>query len=150
MNTENIHTIPPADRVIAFGAFDPFHAGHLAYLSQAATLGQELFVVVARDVSIRTLKHHEPYQTEGVRLKIIQENLPQAHVVLGDETDFLRPIKDIVPDILALGYDQRLPISEEHLTQEFPYLRIIRLAPFEADLYKSSKIVTHQSLDWYQ
>ena len=36
-------------RVMAVGVFDLLHAGHLHYLEQAKSLGDELVVVVAHD-----------------------------------------------------------------------------------------------------
>ncbi len=42
--------------VFANGCFDVFHAGHVAYLKQASTLGDHLFVAINDDDSIRRLK----------------------------------------------------------------------------------------------
>ena len=39
-------------RVMAVGVFDLLHAGHLHYLEQAKSLGTELVVVVAHDLSL--------------------------------------------------------------------------------------------------
>lgn len=43
-------------RVVATGTFDILHPGHLWYLEQSAALGDELYVIVARDVNIK----HKP------------------------------------------------------------------------------------------
>ncbi|MDL5503512.1 MAG: adenylyltransferase/cytidyltransferase family protein, partial [Candidatus Methanoperedens sp.] len=43
-------------RVLATGTFDILHPGHLLYLSKARALGDELYVIVARDSMIK----HKP------------------------------------------------------------------------------------------
>ncbi|MCL5008495.1 MAG: adenylyltransferase/cytidyltransferase family protein, partial [Candidatus Marsarchaeota archaeon] len=61
----------PIKRVMAFGSFDILHPGHIAYLNKARGLGDSLVVVVARDSSIRKIKHREPFFAENDRLRII-------------------------------------------------------------------------------
>ncbi|MCJ7794379.1 MAG: adenylyltransferase/cytidyltransferase family protein, partial [Methanoregulaceae archaeon] len=43
-------------RVVATGTFDLLHPGHLYYLEQSKKLGDELFVIVARNTNVR----HKP------------------------------------------------------------------------------------------
>ena len=57
-------------RVMAVGVFDLLHAGHLHYLEQAKSLGDELVVVVAHDDTVRTQKH-EPVTSQDLRLSLI-------------------------------------------------------------------------------
>ena len=40
-------------RVMAVGIFDLLHAGHLHYVEQAKSLGDELVVVIAHDETVR-------------------------------------------------------------------------------------------------
>ena len=42
--------------VVATGTFDLLHPGHVLYLERSKTLGDELVVIVARDVNVR----HKP------------------------------------------------------------------------------------------
>ena len=44
------------DRVVATGTFDLLHPGHVLYLERSRALGDELVVIVARDVNVR----HKP------------------------------------------------------------------------------------------
>ncbi len=46
----------PMVRVLATGTFDILHPGHLRYLSEAKALGDELYVIVARDSMVK----HKP------------------------------------------------------------------------------------------
>jgi len=43
-------------RVLATGTFEILHPGHLLYLEEAKKLGDELFVIVARDVNVKKRK----------------------------------------------------------------------------------------------
>ena len=59
-------------KVMATGTFDLLHMGHIFYLREAKKLGDELVCVVARDSTVRKLKH-EPVTPEDMRLSIIRE-----------------------------------------------------------------------------
>ena len=49
---------------MASGVFDILHLGHLHYLEESKKLGDELFVVIATDKTVRKLKH-EPITNEN-------------------------------------------------------------------------------------
>lgn len=53
--------------VIADGAFDPLHVGHVWYLREAAKLGRPLVVNIAPDEAIRA-KGREPFQGRSERM----------------------------------------------------------------------------------
>ena len=90
---------------MATGTFDLLHMGHIYYLREAKKLGDKLIVVVARDSTVRKLKH-EPITPEEMRLNIIKELKIVDEAVLGHEDDMYAIVKEIKPDIIALGYDQ--------------------------------------------
>lgn len=92
-------------KVVATGTFDLLHMGHIYYLREARKLGNELAVIVACDSTVRKLKH-EPVTPEKMRLEIIKELRIVDEAVLGHENDMYKVVKDIEPDIIALGYDQ--------------------------------------------
>ncbi len=122
-------------RVLVFGTFDGLHPGHKFVLSEASKRG-ELFVVVARDVTVSSLKSRSPEHTELVRRDAIADAFPHAHVLLGSaEGDFLAPVREVAPDLILLGYDQKLPpgVDESHFS-----CPVERLAAFKPDKYKSS------------
>lgn len=100
-------------RVIATGTFDILHPGHLWYLEESAALGDELFVIVARDVNV----HHKPKPVipEAQRVKMVAALKPVDHALLGDETDMFLPIEQISPDIITLGFNQHF--QEERLSK---------------------------------
>ena len=92
-------------KVVATGTFDLLHMGHIYYLREAKKLGNELAVIVACDSTVRKLKH-EPVTPEKMRLEIIKELKMVDEAVLGHKDDMYKVVKDIEPDIIALGYDQ--------------------------------------------
>jgi len=92
-------------KVVATGTFDLLHMGHIYYLREAKKLGNELAVIVACDSTVRKLKH-EPVTPEKMRLEIIKELKIVDEAVLGHKDDMYKVVKDIEPDIIALGYDQ--------------------------------------------
>jgi len=92
-------------KIMATGTFDLLHMGHIYYLKEAKKLGDKLVVVVARDSTVRKLKH-EPVTPEEMRIGIVRELKMVDEAVLGYEDDMYAVVKEIKPDIIALGYDQ--------------------------------------------
>lgn len=128
-------------RVIATGTFDILHPGHLYYLEESRNLGDELFVIVARDANV---KHKpKPILPEVQRLRMVQALKPVDHALLGDLHDMFRPIADLRPDIITIGFNQHF--DEEHLRQK---LRdrgldadVVRIPGYPGSLASSSKII---------
>ena len=91
-------------RVVAQGTFDIIHPGHVHYLSEAADLGEELHVIVARRDNVT----HKagPVLSGRQRRDVVDalEVVTEAH--LGHPDDIFVPIERIDPDTIALGHDQ--------------------------------------------
>ena len=123
-------------RVLCCGTFDHFHPGHESFLAQAAALGSELFVVVARDENVKRIKGRLPDHSEEERMAAV-EGAGIADVVrLGNRgANLLQAVSEIAPDVIALGYDQRPP---KGLADAFPQCEIVTLNPHRPDIYKSS------------
>tara|TARA_B100000579_G_C22382210_1_gene643327 strand:+ start:186 stop:605 length:420 start_codon:yes stop_codon:yes gene_type:complete len=125
-------------RVLCCGTFDYLHPGHESFLTQASLLGDELIVVIARDSNVGKLKGRLPDHDEITRKKKVEKLGIAVNVVLGHEgLNLLRIVSEINPDVIALGYDQRPP---NKLSEQFPKIRIKRLASFEPEKFKSSVI----------
>jgi len=128
-------------RVVATGTFDILHPGHLYYLEESRKLGDELSVIVARDANV---KHKpRPILPEDQRLRMVRALRPVDHALLGDLHDMFRPIAEIRPDIITLGFNQHF--DEERLRQR---LRdrgldadVVRIPGYPGSLASSSKIV---------
>jgi FAD synthetase len=125
-------------KVIVFGSFDPLHKGHLNFLTQAKKLGDFLTVVVARDENIQKRKKRKVKLEQDQRKKVIEETGLADKIILGDKTGEYTIINKEKPDVIAIGYDQKMP---QTLKDKLKQYRIITLKPYKANIYKSSKIV---------
>ena len=135
-NSYKAHGEKQFDHVMTFGTFDIFHPGHVFYLSEAQKFARKMTVVVARDARVLSGKWRSPFDNENMRLSNVQKSFPDANVILGDEVDMFAPIRTLHPDILAFGYDQRVP--EEKLHELFPALEFVRIGGYETEKWKSS------------
>jgi FAD synthetase len=128
--------------VMAFGTFDIFHPGHESYLEQARVLGEYLIVVVARDKNVLRVKKQETRNKEQERKNVLEESGLVDEVVLGDLEDKYAVIQRYRPEVIALGYDQRVDLVElrEKLGEFKINAEIMRLKSFKPEIYKSSKL----------
>ncbi len=129
------------NKVMGFGTFDGLHPGHLSYLKQLKNLGKENIIVVARDINVKKIKNRLPHFNENDRIKAIEETKLMDAVLLGNENDFYKCIRDNKPDIIGLGYDQRADVKE--IEKMFPKIKVVRLEAFEPEKHKSSIINNH-------
>lgn len=136
-------------RVMASGVFDILHTGHLHYLKEAKKLGDELHVVVATDATVRK-KKHEPITPENMRLELVKALKPVDYAYLGKEGDMFEIVREIKPDIIALGYDQHFDEKEleVELKKRGINARVVRISEFNHDLNGTRKII-QKILDWY-
>jgi FAD synthetase len=136
-------------RVMASGVFDILHSGHLHYLEEAKSLGDELCVVVATDATVRKRKH-EPITPEKMRVELVQALKPVDKAILGTEGDMYETVRKIDPDIIALGYDQSFDERklEMELRKRGLKARVVRLSKHEDDLNGTRKII-QKVVDWH-
>jgi FAD synthetase len=130
-------------KVLLFGTFDGVHAGHKDLLRQAQELGDEVMVVVARDVTVERVKKRTPNNSEQLRLKEIRlqrgVTAAQLGVVGSNKYDVIAQYK---PDTILLGYDQEAFIDKlkDYIEQEALDIDITRALAYYPEQYKSSLI----------
>jgi D-beta-D-heptose 7-phosphate kinase / D-beta-D-heptose 1-phosphate adenosyltransferase len=94
--------------VMTNGCFDILHAGHVAYLEEAKTLGDRLIVAVNDDDSVRRLKGAaRPVNPLEDRLAVLAGLAAVDWVVPFSEDTPERIIRSVVPDVLVKGGDYR-------------------------------------------
>jgi FAD synthetase len=132
-------------RVMAVGVFDLLHAGHLHYVEQAKSLGDELIVVVAHDDTVRKQKH-EPVTNQELRRRMVEGLKPVDQAIVGNPPS--EPIFDILnivkPDIIALGYDQKHSqdsIKKGLDNNGWSQVEVIRVEGLADDLDGTRKII---------
>jgi FAD synthetase len=127
---------------MATGVFDLLHPGHLYFLREARKLGDELWVVVARDTTARRFKH-EPIMGEASRVRMVEALKPVDRAILGNEGDIYNILDEVRPDVVALGFDQAH--DDAHILEESRKrglaTKVVRLPKFEGDLDGTRKIV---------
>jgi len=124
-------------KVICFGTFDRLHPGHLSFFQQAKKCGNYLIIVVARDKNVLKNKLRLPRENEKMRLKQVRLCGLGDKAVLGGLKNQYQVIEKNLPDIICLGYDQKVDLIE--LKKHFSG-KIVRLKAFRPNIYKSSKI----------
>ncbi len=98
-------------KVMVFGTFDSLHKGHEFFLKEAKKQGDYLVVVVARDRTVRGVKGKLPAQNEDERKSGVDRTGIADKVLLGSLDDKYEVIRDVRPDVICLGYDQKLFID---------------------------------------
>ncbi|NAW65983.1 bifunctional D-glycero-beta-D-manno-heptose-7-phosphate kinase/D-glycero-beta-D-manno-heptose 1-phosphate adenylyltransferase HldE [Photobacterium halotolerans] len=94
--------------VMTNGCFDILHAGHVAYLTEAAKLGDRLIVAVNADSSVRALKGAgRPVNPEDRRMAVLAGLAAVDWVVPFKEETPQRLISEILPDLLVKGGDYK-------------------------------------------
>ncbi|MEM4245864.1 MAG: adenylyltransferase/cytidyltransferase family protein [Candidatus Bathyarchaeia archaeon] len=133
--------------VLATGAFDLLHYGHLRFLEEAKRAGgpgSRLIVIVARDKTVKARKGAAPVLPEDQRRALVEALKPVEKAILGfEQMDMESVIVKVKPDVIAVGYDQEdIYSAVEGLVREKGYrVRVARIGRFGPDdLDSSSKI----------
>lgn len=92
--------------IMTNGCFDVLHAGHVAYLEEAKSLGDRLIVAVNDDDSVRRLKGaSRPINALEDRLLVLAGLAAVDWVVPFTEDTPARLIETLLPDVLVKGGD---------------------------------------------
>ena len=95
--------------VMTNGCFDILHAGHIAYLEEAKSLGDRLLVAVNDDDSVSRLKGPKrPINSLNDRTKVLNGLVSVDWVISFSEDTPVCLIKGIKPDVLVKGGDYQL------------------------------------------
>jgi FAD synthetase len=107
--------------VLTGGKFNKIHPGHIWLLKKAKKLGK-LIVVLANDSHNR-----RPY---AVSAKARKKNLAKLKiadkVVVGDPRRFVKVVYKYKPNVIVLGYDQKLPDKETKEAVRKMKIKVVR------------------------
>jgi len=130
--------------VLVFGVFDFLHPGHKYFLRQAQKYGRQLYVIIARDKIVQQTKGQRPVNNQRQRLNKVRQLPYVVHARLGDASvkHHYHMIKLIKPDVICLGYDQKisLPQLRNSLKRLGLTPKLVRIKSFKPKQYKSSLI----------
>ncbi len=126
-------------KVMCTGTFDILHKGHLDLFKQAKKHGNYLIVVIATDKNVQQEKGKPRHTAEERKQKVAELNIVDK-VMIGNEEDKLKIVEQEKPDVIMLGYDQK--IDDNQLKQELKKRKlnpkIIRAKAYQPEKYKSS------------
>ena len=126
-------------RVLVFGTFDILHPGHLFLINEAKKHGQ-VHAVLALDSTIRKVKGRPPVHALHERVRQLEAY--EVNALPGDERDRLKAFREIKPDVVILGYYQKLFVDslKQYVSEQKLSTKIITLPSFHADIFASRKI----------
>ncbi|HQA80453.1 MAG TPA: FAD synthase [Methanoregulaceae archaeon] len=137
-------------RVVATGTFDLLHPGHLYYLEESRRLGDELYVIIARDANVR--HKPKPVIPEDQRMKMVGALKPVDHAVLGDLHDMFRPIREIQPAVITIGFNQHF--DEARLVADLRARginsEVVRIGQYPGDACSSTSRIIRKVLKQYR
>ena len=96
------------------------------------------------------MKHKpRPVIPEEHRLAMVAALKPVDHAVLGDKTDMFRPIEEIRPEIITIGFNQMFSETqlEEQLRARNLSPRIVRIGRYADGELCSSRLVVKRIID---
>jgi len=94
--------------VFTNGCFDILHVGHIRYLAAARSKGDILVVGLNSDESVKIIKdEHRPIMNQEQRAEILAGLWCVDYITIFNESDPLKLIKVIMPDVLVKGADWR-------------------------------------------
>lgn len=132
--------------IVATGTFDILHPGHIFYLEESKKLGDELWVIVAREKNV--VHKPRPIVSEDQRLRVIQSLRCVDHAILGDFTDMYKPIMEINPDIITIGFNQKW--SEDKLKAEMHergiFSDVVRIGEYRGSPFTSSTKIIEEAI----
>lgn len=103
---QNINSLKNKKVGFTNGCFDILHLGHLSLFKKAKSKCDYLIVGLNSDSSIKKLKGQDrPFNDEETRREILKSIKYIDEVIIFNENDPMRLIKEISPDLLVKGED---------------------------------------------
>ena len=129
---------------MVFGTFDGLHDGHLDFFKQARKLAAQSFLIasVARNKNVIRIKGKRPALNEQERMALIKKcHLVDKAVLSGVKNHLIHIISES-PDIIALGYDQKVYVQnlKKDLKNKGLNVSIVRLKPYRKNIFKNKLI----------
>jgi len=107
--------------VLANGAFDLLHVGHVRYLAAARSLGDRLVIALNSDASVRSTKGPQrPIMPHHERAELVGHLWMVDRVVLFDEVTVASVLERLRPEVHAKGTDyQRETVPERDVVARY-------------------------------
>lgn len=100
--------------VMTNGCFDLLHAGHIYYLQAAKQLGDQLWILINSDTSIRQLKGpNRPIESEAERAYCLAALSCIDRLIIFDTPRIIEEIKQLQPDIYTKAGDYTIETLDQ-------------------------------------
>lgn len=99
-------------KVFVTGCFDMLHSGHVAFLNEAASYGDELYVAIGSDKTVEDLKGRKTINSENERQYMISNLKCVTRCLISRGSgyiDFLSELAEINPDVFIVNEDGNSP-----------------------------------------
>ena len=94
-------------KILVGGCFNSVHEGHVYFLNEAKKYGEHLTIILTNDIN-----NNKPYAISfKKRKKLLEKTGIIDNIIEGHENDFMITFNKVNPDIVILGYDQKMPNS---------------------------------------
>jgi FAD synthetase len=134
--------------VLATGAFDLLHLGHVRFLEESKRRGGP----GARLVVVLLRKGRRPILPEQQRRELVASLRAVNKAILGHEKlDMLGILDEVKPDIICVGYDQQeiKKSAKSLLKRERLRIPVVQISRFGPDgLNSSSKVKSRVAEQW--
>jgi FAD synthetase len=114
-----------AKKVLVGGVFNVIHPGHIYFLKRAKKFGR-LVVVVANTKTAKKVKKIVFPAKERAQLVASLKFVDKVRIGYWPP-NWQRIIREERPDIIALGYDQKLKVKSKH----FKNIKIVKIDKFK-------------------
>ena len=127
---------------MVFGTFDIIHMGHIHMFEQAKEYAPHLTVVVAQNENTQKIKKIQPLHSEEERTAFLKYISIVDEVLLGNKHNPYKIISETKPNIIALGYDQKMFVDKltDAITDMGLEIQIVRLSEYNPGKFKTDKI----------
>lgn len=130
-------------KVMVSGCFDVLHAGHIAFLEEAATHGN-LYVSIGSDKTILHYKNRPTLYTQEER-KYMLEALRCVHqVFIGPDTGIMdfAPLLDVIkPDIFFVNQDGDSPLKRTIIESKGIRYIVSKRVPYDKLPHRSTTTI---------
>ena len=99
-------------RILASGVFDVLHPGHLHYLAEAKRHGDHLAVIVTSDAQAAREKRPPRHPAAERARRVAALGAVDEAVVGAEPYDLVGMVRELQPDVIALGHDQPFDPAE--------------------------------------
>ena len=120
-------------KVLVTGCFDLLHSGHIAFLNEAATLG-EVYVGLGSDDTVYELKGRYPINNQDERKFMLEalKSVKKCIINTGNGIiDFEETINVIKPDIFFVNEDGNTPLKEKLIEDKGITYIVSQRKPFQ-------------------